>query len=95
MKKNLSVLLFCTISAGIINAQTTVNQGKAIAEIFAVNGYNLFLSSRGEVNLYKTMEELVTKYPTINIKAKAFDLSIKEQAKAKTEGEVEGKSDVQ
>ena len=54
--------------------------GKAIAEIFAVNGNNLFLSSRGEMKLYKTMEELGTKYPAVNIKAKAFDLSIKEQA---------------
>ena len=54
--------------------------GKAIAEIFATNGYNLFLTSRGEVNLYKTLEELVTKYPAVKIKAKAFDLSIKEQA---------------
>lgn len=55
--------------------------GKAIAELFAANGYDLFLSSRGEFTLYKTMEELVTKFPTITIKAKPFDLSVKEQAK--------------
>jgi short-subunit dehydrogenase len=54
--------------------------GKAIAEIFAANGHDLFLSSRNEVKLYKTMEELVTKYPSVSIKAKAFDLSQKEQA---------------
>ena len=55
--------------------------GKAIAEIFAANGKNLFLSSRNEVALYKAMEELQTKYPSVSIKAKAFDLSDKQQAK--------------
>ena len=55
--------------------------GKAIAEIFAANGKSLFLSSRNEVALYKAMEDLQTKYPSIPIKAKAFDLADKEQAK--------------
>ena len=55
--------------------------GKAIAEIFAGNGHDLFLSSRNEVALYKVMEELQTKYPSVSIKAKAFDLSDKQQAK--------------
>ena len=56
--------------------------GKAIAEIFAANGHNLFLSSRGEVHLYKTMEELCTRFPSVSIKAKAFDISVKELANA-------------
>jgi len=55
--------------------------GKAIAEIFAANGHDLFLSSRSEVALYKAMEELQTQYPSVSIKAKAFDLSDKQQAK--------------
>jgi short-subunit dehydrogenase len=55
--------------------------GKAIAETFAAKGHNLFICSRNEVALYKTMEELLTKYPDIKIKAKARDISIKEQAK--------------
>ncbi|HUR65675.1 MAG TPA: SDR family oxidoreductase [Chitinophagaceae bacterium] len=54
--------------------------GKAIAETFAANGHDLFLSSRNEVTLYKTLEELCRKYPSVAIKAKAFDLSQKEQA---------------
>lgn len=54
--------------------------GKAIATIFAANGYDLFVSSRNEVALYKAMEELQTNYPSISIKAKAFDLSKKENA---------------
>ena len=49
--------------------------GKAIATVFAANGHHLFLCSRNEVALYKTMEELQTRYPSITIKAKAFDLS--------------------
>lgn len=55
--------------------------GKAIAEIFAANGHDLVISSRSEVALYKSMEELQTKYPAVSIKAKAFDLSDKQQAK--------------
>ena len=54
--------------------------GKAIAEIFAANGHNLFLCSRGELALYKTLEELMTKFPGVTIKAKPVDLSKKEEA---------------
>jgi short-subunit dehydrogenase len=54
--------------------------GKAIAEIFAANGHNLLLCSRGEATLYKTVEELITKYPLVTIKAKPVDLSKKEEA---------------
>jgi len=55
--------------------------GKAIAEIFAANGHNLYLCSRNEIHLYKTMEELTTRYPFITVKAKAFDLTEAKQAK--------------
>jgi len=55
--------------------------GKAVAEIFGANGHDLFLSSRSEVALYKAMEELQTKYPSVSIKAKAFDLADKQQSK--------------
>ena len=54
--------------------------GKAIAEIFAANGHSLYLCSRGEVALYKTVEELMTRFPASTIKAKPFDLSKKEEA---------------
>jgi short-subunit dehydrogenase len=49
--------------------------GKAIADVYAYHGHNLILCSRNEIALYKTMEELLTKYPAVTIKAKAFDLS--------------------
>ncbi len=54
--------------------------GKSIAEMFATNGYNLYLSSRSEVSLYKTMEELGARFPGVTIKAKPFDLSDKQGA---------------
>lgn len=54
--------------------------GFAVAEIFAQNGHNLLLTSKNEVRLYKAMETLQTKYDGIEISAKAFDLSIKENA---------------
>lgn len=56
--------------------------GKAIAHVFAQNGHNLILTSRNDVALYNAMQELMTEYPNISIKARAFDLSIKEQAQA-------------
>lgn len=56
--------------------------GKAIAEIFAANGHHLFLSSLNEVNLYNCMQDLETRFPSAVIKAKAFDMSSKEQAQA-------------
>src|SRR5438552_6869138 len=56
--------------------------GNAIAEIFAENGHDLYLTSMNEARLKKAVEELSKKYPAINIKAKPFDLSKKEQTKA-------------
>ena len=56
--------------------------GYAIAEVFAQNGYNLCITSRNDFKLYKAMETLQTKYPDIDIRAKAFDLSTKELATA-------------
>ena len=55
--------------------------GKSIADMFASNGHSLFITSCNEVALYKAMEELVTQYPGVIIKAKAFDLSKNEDAK--------------
>lgn len=55
--------------------------GKAIAEKFAANGHNIILCARNEVQLYKTMEELLTKYPSVVIKAFPADLSNTVQTK--------------
>jgi short-subunit dehydrogenase len=53
--------------------------GKAIANIFAANGHSLFLCSKNEVAIYQTMAGLQDNYPHIKIKAKARDLSKKEE----------------
>ncbi len=55
--------------------------GKAIAEIFAVNGHDLYLTALNEKGLNETVDELMNKYPSVTIKAKASDLSKKEEAK--------------
>jgi short-subunit dehydrogenase len=54
--------------------------GKAMAEKFAAEGYNLYLTGRNEVILYGALENLMTRYPDLTIKAKAFDISFKDHA---------------
>lgn len=55
--------------------------GKAIATIFAANGYSLFLTSRNDVALKEAVQELTAKYPHVSIQSKPFDLSDPGQAK--------------
>jgi short-subunit dehydrogenase len=54
--------------------------GKATARIFALHGYDLYLSSRKESNLLQTIEELKKDFPTIAIDGKAFNLGKKQEA---------------
>ena len=54
--------------------------GKAVAEAFAANGSHLFLCSKNEVNLYNAVADIQTRYPEAVIRAKPFDLAVKEQA---------------
>jgi len=54
--------------------------GRAIAESFASGGHNLFLCGQNENTLKHTMESIMAKYPGIKVKAKARDLSKKEEA---------------
>jgi short-subunit dehydrogenase len=54
--------------------------GKAMAEKFGAINCGLYLTSRNEILLYKTMEEFQTAFPEIPIKAKPFDLSDKKEA---------------
>jgi short-subunit dehydrogenase len=51
--------------------------GKAIAHSFGALNYSLYLCSRGEKALYKTVEELYNEFPFIQIKAIPADLSTK------------------
>lgn len=54
--------------------------GKALAEIFALHGYNLFLCAKTESRLWQTIEELKTKYPSVSIDGQALDLGKKTEA---------------
>jgi len=56
--------------------------GKAVAEQFAAAGAQLYLCSRGEATLYKTMEDLQRRYPDCTVHARPADLSRKEEAVA-------------
>ena len=53
--------------------------GKAIAAAFAKENATLFLCARNEVTLYNTVAELQLKFPNSIIKAKAVDVSKKEE----------------
>jgi len=65
----------------VIITGASLGLGQAIAEIFAQNGHNLYLTSLHEVRLYSAMEKMLNKYP-VTIKAKPYDLSKKEQGLA-------------
>ena len=56
--------------------------GKAIAEIFAENGHSLLLCSRNEATLLQTRNALGSRFPALQILAKAADLSRPEEADA-------------
>jgi short-subunit dehydrogenase len=56
--------------------------GKAFAVKFAAEGYDLFLCSVNASNLYKALDELITRFPDRTIKAKPFDLSKKEEVRS-------------
>lgn len=55
--------------------------GKAIANIFALHGYDLLLCSQNKQNLSETVEELKTGYPAVSIDAKAVDIGNKAGAR--------------
>jgi short-subunit dehydrogenase len=54
--------------------------GKATARIFALHGYDLYLCSKNEKNLFETMGELKKDFPNVSVDGKAFDLGKKQQA---------------
>jgi short-subunit dehydrogenase len=55
--------------------------GFSMAEAFAAEGHDLFLTARNEVKLYNALESLMSRFPDQIIKAKPFDLCTKEGAK--------------
>jgi len=69
-------------SKNIIITGASRGLGKAIAEIFAENRYNLFITSMNESRLEEAVKDLKNKYRGLTIKAEPYDLSKKEQAQA-------------
>jgi short-subunit dehydrogenase len=54
--------------------------GKAVARIFALHGYNLYLCSRTETTLLETIDELKKDFPNITVEGTALDIGKKEKA---------------
>jgi short-subunit dehydrogenase len=54
--------------------------GFSMAEAFAADGHDLYLTSLNEVKLYKALESLMGRFPDQVIKAKPFDLGTKQGA---------------
>lgn len=55
--------------------------GKAVAEIFAFHGYDLYLCSKTEETLLNTIEELKTRFPNVTVTGKALDIAKKSEAR--------------
>lgn len=66
-------------SKNIVITGASKGMGKSIAAAFANEANNFFLCARNEVNLYKTVTELQTRFPQSNFNAMPADLSVKEQ----------------
>lgn len=54
--------------------------GFSMAEAFAKEGHDLYLTARSEVKLYHALETLMSRFPDQSIKAKPFDLGLKTEA---------------
>jgi short-subunit dehydrogenase len=54
--------------------------GFSMAEAFAAEGHDLYLTSRNEVTLYHALDSLMARFPDQIIKAKPFDLASKQGA---------------
>jgi len=63
-----------------VNTGASRGIGKAIARIFALNGYDLLLTSQSEDKLLQTVAELKKDFPDITIDAQALDIGVKEKA---------------
>lgn len=54
--------------------------GRALAEIFATHGYDLYLCSKSESTLLETISELKAQFPNVSIDGRALDLTTKSGA---------------
>lgn len=65
----------------VVITGVTKGIGHAIAEKFAAAGHTIIGCARNEMNLYKTMDELLMKYPECKVKVRAVDMSDATQVK--------------
>jgi len=63
----------------IIITGGTKGIGRAIAESFAKEGFNIAVCSRTEADLVQFKKDLLAQYPSLNILTKATDMSKKEE----------------
>ena len=65
----------------LLSREHRKGSGKQLPKYLPRMGIIYSYVQEGNVALYKAVEELMTRYPAVTIKAKPFDLSIKDQAK--------------
>ncbi|HEX2606069.1 MAG TPA: SDR family oxidoreductase [Flavisolibacter sp.] len=53
--------------------------GKAVAELLALHGYDLYLCAKTEATLLQTMEEIRTRYPAVSVNGQAVDMGNRQQ----------------
>jgi short-subunit dehydrogenase len=65
----------------VVITGVTKGIGRAIAEKFAAAGNAIIGCARNEMDLYKTMDELLSRYPDCSVKVRSVDVSDEKQVK--------------
>lgn len=68
------------MKSSIVVTGGTKGIGRAIINLFADKGFDIVTCSRSEADLEGLKAELASKYPTVEVRSKVADLSVKEEA---------------